>query len=186
MRGDCPIAGKARLGEVADHVFTVGDQYVVAHVTAIKPKGILALDLVKDKIKPEVIKQVKGKMLSDKLQAALNGSTTIAQVAQKSGSKVMPLQNIVFANPVIPGVSTEYKVVGTIFGLKPNQLSKPVEGDKGVFAYIIDSFTNPAPMTNALRQKEQLSQVLGQRAQSGVLESLKDKANVKDYRARIL
>jgi peptidyl-prolyl cis-trans isomerase D len=65
---------KADKGEVADQVFTVGDQYVVAHVTTIKPKGILSLDLVKDKIKPEVIKQVKGKMLSDKFAAAANGS----------------------------------------------------------------------------------------------------------------
>jgi hypothetical protein len=29
----------------SDQVFTVGDQYVVARVSAIKPKGILSLDV---------------------------------------------------------------------------------------------------------------------------------------------
>jgi peptidyl-prolyl cis-trans isomerase D len=164
----------------------VGDQYVVARVSAIKPKGILALDVIKKQIEPMVRIQVKGKQLSDKLQAALNGATSIDQVAQKAGSKVVPLQNIVFANPVIPGSQAEYKVIGTVFGSQPNKLSKPVQGQQGVYVFTLDSFANPAQLTNNVREKEQIGQALLQRSQGMVLDALKDKANVKDNRAKFL
>jgi len=177
---------KADNNEVGDQVFTAGDQYVVAKVTSIKPKGILTLDLVKDKIKPEVIKQVKGKMLSDKLSAAANGASSIDQVAQKAGSKVLPLQNIVFANPVIPGSSAEYKAIGTVFGLPVNKISKPIAGEQGVYVVVVDGFVNPAPLTNTVREKEQLAGNLMQRAEGQLFEALKDKDNVKDNRAKVL
>jgi peptidyl-prolyl cis-trans isomerase D len=177
---------KSDKGAFSDQVFAVGDQYVVARVSAIKPKGILPLDAVKKDIEPAVRIQVKGKQLSDKFQSALNGASSIDQVAQKAGSKVTPLQNIVFANPVIPGSAAEYKVVGTVFGSQPNKLSKPIEGQQGVYVISLDSFINPAQLTNNVREKQTLGTALLQRSQGQVLDALKDKANVKDNRARFL
>jgi len=176
----------ASLGDFTDKVYSAGDQSIVAKLTEVKPVGILSLENVKKQIKPMVLNMVKAKMLTAKYEEALKSASTIDQLAEKTGSKVVPVENIVFANPVLPGAGQENKLVGSIFGSQPNKLSKPVEGDKGLYAYVIDSFTNPAPMTNALRQKEQLGQVLEQRAQGGILESLKDKASIKDYRAKIL
>ena len=118
------------------------------------------------------------------MQAALNGSSTIDQVAQKAGTTANPIQNMVFANPVIPGSSAEYKFIGTVFGSQPNKLSKPVAGQQGVFVYVVDGFTNPAPLTNTVREKEQIGQQLFQRAQGVLIDALKDNANVKDNRAK--
>jgi peptidyl-prolyl cis-trans isomerase D len=177
---------KSDKGTFSDQVFAVGDQYVIARVSTIKPKGILPLDVVKKDIEPAVRIQVKGKQLADKFQSALNGASGIDQVAQKAGSKVVPLQNIVFANPVIPGSAAEYKVVGTVFGLQPNKLSKPIEGQQGVYVVSLDGFTNPAQLTNNVREKQTLGQALLQRSQGQVLDALKDKANVKDNRAKFL
>ena len=129
---------------------------------------------------------VKAKMLTDKLQSAENGSSTIDQVAQKAGSKVVPVQNIVLANPVLPGTSVEYKLVGTIFGSKPNKLSKPIEGEHGVYVFAVDNFINPAPLTNAVRERQQIGQALLQRSEGQIFDALKDKANVKDYRSKFL
>jgi peptidyl-prolyl cis-trans isomerase D len=179
-------AFKSEKGAFSDQVFASGDQYVVARVSAIKPQGILPLDAVKKQIEPMVRIKVKGKQLSDKFQSALNGASSIDQVAQKAGSKVVPLQNIVFANPVIPGSAAEYKVVGTVFGSQPNKISKPIEGQQGVYVFTLDSFTNPAQLTNNVREKQQIGQALLQRSQGSVLDALKDKANVKDNRAKFL
>jgi len=176
-------AGK---GDISDKVYIEGDQYIVAQLVQIKQKGTLPLDAVKKQIMPMVLNQVKGKMLSDKLQAALNGSSTIDQVAQKAGTKSNPIQNMVFANPVIPGSSAEYKLIGTVFGSQPNKLSKPIVGQQGVYVFALDSFTNPPPLNNAVREKQQIGQALLQRADQGVFDALKDKANVKDYRAKLL
>jgi len=179
-------AYKASSGDVSDQVYTVGDQYIVAHLTTIKPKGILPLDLIKDQIKPQVLVAAKAKILTDKLQTAENGATSISQVAQKAGSAVILLQNIVFANPVIPGSVAEYKVIGAIFGSQPGKLSKPVEGQTGVFVFAVDNFVKPAPLTNDVREKQQLGQQLLQRSEQQILDALKDKANVKDYRVKFL
>lgn len=179
-------AFKANKGDVGDQVYVVGDQYIVPVLTDTKPKGILPLDAIKKKIQPAVLNHVKAKQLEDKLQAAESGATSLDQVAQKAGAKVAAVQNIVLANPVIPGVSVEYKVIGTMFGSQPNKISKPIEGAHGVYVFSVDNFVNPAPLANAVREKEQISQALLQRSQGQLFDALKDKANVKDYRAKFL
>ncbi len=179
-------AFNADLGDFSDKVYTSGDQYIIAHLTQIKHKGILPLEDVKKQIEAAVKNKVKAKLLTDKFQAALNGASSIDQVAQKTGSKVVPVQNIVFANPILPGASAEYALVGTIFGSQPNKISKPVEGQQGVYVFIVDSFTKPAPLLNAVKIKEQLGQAIMQSADQQIFQALKDKANIKDYRAKYL
>jgi len=179
-------AFSAEKGDFTDKVYIAGDQYIIARLVQIKPKGTLSLDDVKKQIEPMVKNRVKGKLLSDKLLAGLNGSSTIDQVAQKSGLKALPVQNMVFANPVIPGSPAEYKLIGTIFGSQPGKLSKPVEGQQGVYVFVVDSFINPAPLTNPVREQQQLGQAELQRADSQIFDALKDNANVKDYRAKFL
>ncbi|MGN6641294.1 MAG: peptidylprolyl isomerase [Mucilaginibacter sp.] len=179
-------AFKANKGDFGDQVYVVGDQYIIPVLTDIKPKGILPLDAVKKKIQPAVLNHVKAKQLEEKLAVAENGASSIDQVGQKAGAKVNDVQNIVFANPVIPGLSVEYKVVGTVFGSQPNKLSKPIEGNHGVYVFSVDNFVNPAPLANAVREREQISQALLQRSEGQLFDALKDKANVKDYRAKFL
>jgi len=175
-------AYKAEKGDITDKVFTVGDQYVVTRLTEIKPKGILPLEAVKKQIEPAVRNEVKAKQLDEKFQ----GATSIDQAAQKAGVKVVPVQNVVFANPIIPGASLEYKVIGSIFGSQPNKLSKPVNGQQGVYVYVVDGFTNPAALTNNVREKQQIAQALMQRAAGQILDALKDNAIVKDNRYKLL
>ncbi len=174
----------AEKDDFSDKVYISDNQYIVAHLIQIKKVGILPLDEVKKQIAPMVKNQVKGKFLSDKFQAALSGTSNIDQVAQKVGGQVVPIQNIVFANPVIPGASAEYKLIGTVFGSQPNKISKPINGEQGTYVFVLNSFTNPPALTNAVREKEQLGQALLQRADSQMFEALRDKANVKDYRAK--
>jgi len=179
-------AFKAEVGDISNQVFTIGDQDIVARLTAIKPKGTLPLELVKKQIQPQVLIAAKGKILTDKMQAVVSSSANITQVSQKLNSPVTPLQNMVFANPIIPGSSAEYKVVGTIFGSQPGKLSKPVEGQTAVYVFVVDNFIKPAPLTNAVREKQEIGQAILQRSQDAILEALKDKANVKDYRSKFL
>lgn len=179
-------AFNAEKGDIYDQVYTSGDQYIVARLTAVRPQGILSVDLVKKQIEPMVRNQVKAKMLTDKFNAALSGSSTIEQAAQKAGTAVVPVQNIVFANPIIPGGGAEYKFIGTVFGSQVNKLSKPVAGQQGVYLFVVNSFVNPAALANTVTQKQQLGQALAQRSQGQALQALKDKGNVKDYRARLL
>jgi peptidyl-prolyl cis-trans isomerase D len=177
---------KADKGDFTDQVYESGNSYIVAKLASIKPKGILPLDEVKKQIQPQVMNIAKAKLLTPKFDSALSGASSIEQVAQKVGAQVTPVQNVVFANPIVPGSSQENKLIGAMFGSQVNKLSKPIEGDKAVYVYVVDSFINPAQLGVALKQKEQLGEMLLQRSENSILEAMKDKANVKDYRAKAL
>ncbi len=174
----------AKKGDVSNQVFELGTQYVVAQLEAIKPKGILTLDMVKKQIEPAVRNQVKAKQLEEKLNNALKGAAGLDKVAAQVGGKVTPVQNIVFANPIIPGIAQENKVVGAVFGSPLHKISKPIEGQNGVYVFEVDSFNNPPALNNALKDRQQIAQAALQRLDTDVFNVLKDKANVKDYRAK--
>ena len=174
----------AKAGTVTDKVYELGNQYVVAKLTDVRKKGILTLEQVKKQIEPMVRNRVKARMLTEQLDNALKGASSIAQVSQKVKKPVQSAQNIVFANPVLPGGGQENSVIGTVFGLQPNKLSKAIEGNMGVYVVSVNSFTKPAPLTNTFKQKEQIMQSLSQRAQGQYFDILKEKASIKDNRLR--
>lgn len=174
----------AEKGTVLDQVYQMDNAFVIARLTDIKPKGILPLEAVKKEIEPMVRNAVKARMLSEKINKALSGSATIDQVAQKLGKTAAPVQNIVFSNPIIPGLGQENKVVGAVFGSQPGKISKPIEGESGVYAFVVDGFTNPAPMANTYKQKEAMIQAAGQRALGAAFQALQDKSKIKDNRVK--
>jgi peptidyl-prolyl cis-trans isomerase D len=171
-------------GTVSNEIFDIGVKYVVAVLTTVKPEGTLSLEDVKKQIEPDVKRIVQGKVLKTKFESALSGAASLAQVAQKLGTPVVPVENVVFANPVIPAVAQENKVIGSIFGAQPNKLSKAIDGDRGVYVYTVKSFTNPPALTNLLKVKNQMEQTISQQVDQAVFEVLKKKADIKDNRAK--
>lgn len=174
----------AKEGKVLTQVYTMDNAFVIARLTAIQPKGQLSLADVKKQIQPMVMNAVKAKMLTEKLAKALNGTSSIDQVAAKVGKTVSPVQNMVFANPIIPGLAQENKVVGAVFGSPVGKLSKPIEGDKGVYVFTVDGFTNPAPMGNTFKQKETMILGVTQRALGAAFQALQDRVKIKDNRVK--
>jgi peptidyl-prolyl cis-trans isomerase D len=174
----------ASRGDVLKEVYQMDNAYVVARLTDIKPKGILPLEAVKKDIESAVRNAVKAKTLKESLEKALKGSTSIDQVAQKVSKPVIPVQNLVFANPILPGASQENKLVGSVFGSQVGKLSQPVEGQSGVYVYVVDGFTNPAPLANTYKQKEMMMQSISQRAMGSAFQALQDKTDIKDNRVK--
>ncbi|MEJ7692821.1 SurA N-terminal domain-containing protein [Daejeonella sp.] len=171
-------------GDVSEQVFEMGNKFAVATVVDVFEKGTLPLDQVKKQIETLVRNKVKARMLTEKMTAARAGASAIEQVAQKAGRPVTPVQNIVFANPVIPGIAQENKLVGAIFGSQPGKLSEVIEGESGIYVFVVNGFTNPAPLTNVFKQKVQVAQSLVQRAPGEAFKILRDKADIKDNRVK--
>lgn len=175
-------AFKADVGDVTDKVYELNNKYIVARLAEVREQGTLPLEIVKKDIEPAVINRVKAKQMSEKVNSALNGATTIAQVGQKLGKPAVKVDNIVFANPIIPGVAQEAKVVGTVFGLQPSKLSKSVEGTQGVYVVSVVDFINPTQPINLVAVKQQTLNALKQRVPGSIFEVLKDKADIVDNR----
>jgi len=128
--------------------------------------------------------QKKAKMLVEKFDKALAGASSIDAVASKVGKTATPVQNMVFANPIIPGLSQENKVVGSLFGSQVGKLSKAVIGDRGVYVYVVDGFTNPAPLANTFKQKESMLMNISQRSLGSAFQALQEKSDIKDNRVK--
>ncbi|WP_370526643.1 peptidylprolyl isomerase [Pedobacter sp. HDW13] len=169
-------------GDVLPEIYTMSNAYVVARLTNVSPKGTLSLADVKKEIEPMVRNAVKAKLLKEKLVNA--GKGNIDQVGAKLARPVSPVQNIVFANPVIPGVAQENALVGSVFGSQPGKLSAPVQGERGVYVFSVDGFTNPAPIANMFKQKEGMLLSLGQRSLGAAFQALQDNAQIKDNRVK--
>ncbi len=175
---------EADKGDVSKEIFTVGNTYVVAALKTIKPEGTLSLEDVKKEIEPAVIRSVKARILKEKADKAIAGAANLAQVAQKLSLTSENVENIVFANPIIPGHSQENKVIGAVFGSQPNKVSKGIEGERGIYVFAVKGFTNPAPFNTAAKVKESLVQNLAMQADGAAFEVLRKNAKVKDNRAK--
>jgi peptidyl-prolyl cis-trans isomerase D len=179
-------AFEAKAGDLSDKIYENDNHFIVAKVNTINPKGIQPLEAIKSNIEGEVLNFVKARMLSEKLNNALQGANSLDQVAQKVGKSAINVENIVLANPVIPGVALENKIIGTVFGLQPNTPSKVIEGNQGVYAVQVDSFVNPKELVDSERQQQQKQMLTSkeQRAWGSIFQALQSNADIDDNRIR--
>ncbi|WP_159636657.1 peptidylprolyl isomerase [Sphingobacterium composti Ten et al. 2007 non Yoo et al. 2007] len=177
---------ESKAGDVTDKIFETDNYFILAKTTGVSPKGIQPLEEIKSEIQLGVTNLVKARMLKEKMNNALNGASNIDQVAQKLGKTAVNVENIVLANPVIPGVSFESAVIGTVFGLQPNKPSKSIEGSQGVYAVQVSSFVNPKEMVETERkaQQKQMLATKQQRSWGSIFKALMDNADIDDNRIR--
>ncbi len=177
-------AFKAKTAELSNEIFDIGDKYVIAYLTSIKPKGTLSLNDVKKQIEPAVKNRVKAVALKAKIEAAAAGASNINQIAAKLKVSVVPVSNIVFANPVLPGLAQENKVIGAVFGSKINKISKAIDGERGVYVFNLTGFsTAPLPLIFTTN-KDALSKNLSASAEGNAFKALQKSANITDNRSK--
>ncbi|MND41793.1 Foldase protein PrsA 1 precursor [compost metagenome] len=176
-------AFEAEKNDVSE-VFESGDKYVVAHLIQIRDKGYVPLEYVKPEIEVAVRQQKKAEQLAEKVKSASNGASSIDAVAGKLSAPVQPFQGLSFGNPVIDGVGMEQKLFGTIFGSQAGKVSKPVAGEKGVFVFVVDNFTGPAPIADVKSFRRSVEMMQKQSSAAGTFEALQDKANIVDNRGK--
>ncbi|SUJ08423.1 Foldase protein prsA 1 precursor [Sphingobacterium spiritivorum] len=179
-------AFEAKKGDVTDKVYETDHTFIVARLADIQPKGILPLEAIKADIETPVRNLVKARQLKEKAENALKGASSIDQVGQKLGKSPIQVENIVLANPVIPGVALENTVVGTVFGLQPNKPSTAIKGNQGVYVVQVNGFVNPKNQvaTEIKAQQKQLIASKAQRSWNSIFKALQDKAKIDDNRIR--
>lgn len=173
----------AKKGEVSK-AFDMGDKFVVAKLSEIKAKGYLPLEQVKDQVEVEARKTIKAKMLTEKINAALTGAASVDQVATKLSVAAANAENVNFSSPYLASLGFEPALVGTVFSLDKNKLSKAIKGEQGVYIAQVIDVKEPAATTDFKESKKQLMQQRGGRAQYETFNALKEKAKVQDFRGR--
>jgi peptidyl-prolyl cis-trans isomerase D len=167
---------KTSIGDVKRfEVVNVG--HVIAKLKSITEKGLMSVE----EARPQVELLLKNKKKAEKIKAKMNG-TSLAAIAAANKVSVLNAVDLTIENPAIPSAGYEPKVIGTAFSSKAGQITKPIDGNSGVYVIVTKAVTK-AP---ALKKHDDYTAKVQQQAvnYSGrVMPALKNDADIQDNRA---
>jgi peptidyl-prolyl cis-trans isomerase D len=163
--------------------FDLDDSYAIVKVSGIKEEGMMPVSEVKEMVADKIMNEKKAAKLKEQLEAATKGNVSLEAVAQKLKGRYFPLVTIQYASDYVDNIGTEPKLVGTAFGTPSGKVSKPVSGETGVYVVKPGEFIKPDMPFEASLYKRQMARTTAQRVNfMTIIESIKDKAQIKDER----
>lgn len=168
---------------VASTVFDLVSEskYVVAIVKDKKEKGLAAFEDVKEIITPFAKKDKKAQMLMDQMNSALAGAGSVEAVAAKLKADVDTF-DVTFSTYSLPGYGPEPEVVGIITASKPNVMSKVVEGEMGLFVFMVKEIVEPAAPADRNMVMSQKVAFFQSKTNYELFKALERKADIEDNR----
>jgi peptidyl-prolyl cis-trans isomerase D len=142
----------------------------------------MTVEDARPQLEAAVRKEKKADQVIGRLNAAGALNATLQSISDKEGQPLKTANNVIFANAYAEGLGYEPKVVGTVFSLKENEVSKPVKGEQGVFILSVQSLTPPQPIADYNSFKQQLLSTLQPRLQYGLNDALKKSIKIEDDR----
>ncbi len=172
----------ATVGAVSP-VFETDDKFVVAVLTGKRQKGQPKVEDLREELTAAVRTEKKAEMILNKLKG-VNG--TLDEMAAKYGADatVKTADNVTFGANTIQGLGTEPVAVGKTFSLKPGAHTAPFKGETGVIAIELVSLTPAGEPGDLTAIKKQLASTRSMRAEGNIYEVVKEKADIKDNRAK--
>jgi len=171
--------GSMVMGTEGSPIFEMGDQFIVAVLTGIQKAGIAPFNSIKSNIELAVKKEKKAQQLIEKM----SGTNDLGALASKMGSTVNEANDINFDSYSIPGAGSEPAIAGAASVLQVNQISKPVQGNNGVYVVKVT-----AEKTNSQvdlpSEKFKLAATMNYRANSEAFEALREYAKIVDKRGK--
>lgn len=167
-----------KVGDVSEPM-EVGDQYIVAVVTAVHKAGVASAAEARPVVEPILRNEKKAKII---IESKFKGNTLEA-FAASSGSMVQRMDSLGFSAPFLAGIGSEPKVAGAVFNKALiNKASDPIAGNNGVFAIRVENVgAKPGVDSETFRQNLlQGTRMISYRG----LEALRRAADIKDNRAK--
>ena len=157
-----------------------GKGYVVVVLTDKLNEGTTSFDLVQGQCLEAAKKEAKKALITERLENALTGASTIEAVAEAAGKEVRTL-SFRISQFNIAGVGNEAAVVGTICGLEPGSLSGVITGDNGAFI-AITSPASPAPAIDYTNMAQNTQRSIRNLVGTQAYKALEEKAKIEDMR----
>lgn len=123
--------------------FDIDGGYVVAVLTGQTEKGLMPVEKATSRVRPLLTNERKAKMI----EAKISGST-LAEIAKSVNVTVRNAADVNLKSPTLSGVGYEPKVVGAMLNAKEKSVIKNIAGDKGVFAFEVESREIPTALPN--------------------------------------
>ena len=157
-----------------------GKGYVVVVLTDKLNEGTTSFELVQGQCLEAAKKDAKKALITERLENALTGASTIEEVAAAAGKEVRTL-SFRISQFNIAGVGNEAAVVGTICGLEPGSLSGVITGENGAFVAITSPVT-PAPVIDYSNMAQNTQRSIRNLVGTQAYKALEEKAKIEDMR----
>jgi peptidyl-prolyl cis-trans isomerase D len=167
-------------GEVSEPM-DVNDNYIVAIITSVSPKGLATPSAVRQSVEPIIRNEKKAQLI---IARQIKGAT-LDEIAKNAKQTVQQADSIAFSAFIVPGVGNEPQFIGAAFNKQLlNKVSTPIAGHSGVFVVTSGGVAGAANMgQTAETQKQQIEQRLKQQASQAVA-ALRKAADIDDNRSR--
>ena len=169
----------ANVGQVSE-VFEFGNNYVVATLTKVNSKGDIPLEDIKEEIKAKALKQKKGKMIVDEINA--ESFSTLAELAIRMSSQVQQASETTFLSSQVQNLGNEPELVGLICASEKEVITQPIVGNNAVFVTKVMSRNQERTSGDFSQQQVQISQALKQSASAAAYNAVKENAGIVDNR----
>jgi len=151
--------------------------YVVVVLKGKSEKdGLVVNAEILAKIQPELINKKKAAMINAKIKG-----TTLEEIAKNTNATVNAASSVTLASPLLSGVGNEPVVVGAMSTIKLNEVSKPIEGDKGVFVVKVNKRDTPIKLDSYDTFRNKIINNLKGRSYM-LFQVLEETAEIKDFR----
>ena len=153
--------------------------FIVAKLVEKKEKGLMSTEDASITALPEIRKEKKAKLIREKITG-----TTLADIAKNQGQSTKSAAAITIKNTTLSGAGAEPKVVGAAFGLAQGAVSKPIDGEKGVYVIEVTKVNEATKLDNYTAIMNRLNSERRNAVQSKVFSALEKAAEIEDNRAK--
>ena len=167
----------SRVGDVRR--FTLNDGYIVAKIIEFNKTRLPDIEDVRNEISQILIQNKKYDFLKNKYKSTLNIDT----IAEENNLEVENASAVTQYDPILVGAGVEPYIIGSSFSLEPDEISKLLKGNNGVYIIrllskeIAEEINLGQAISNSLSDREI------ERISTLIPEVLESKAEIVDNRS---
>ena len=167
--------------EVGDYKsFTVaGVGFIVAQLVDVNEEGLMSVEDAAASASTAVRNEKKAEMIRKKIATG-----ALADIAAAQGQTVKNATGVTMSNTTLSGAGAEPKIVGAAFGLGQGEVSKPIDGNRGVYVVEVTKVSEATKLENYAAIIARLSNARKNNVQTKVYSALEAAAEIEDNRAK--
>ncbi len=161
------------IGNVSN-VFDFENKVMVAVLTDIRPKGILPLEAVKDDIKVLVTRDVKARILKEKMK-------NVKSLDDKIFGAQADTATLSFASYSLPNYGPEQNIEGRMAVAEQGKLLGPLKGDQAVFFFKVVEAGKKPQVADVKYFQQRNFDTFNQRVATSAYNALEENAVIENF-----
>jgi len=167
------------VGDVSP-VFDLEGMFVVAALKLKTEEGYPSLEDIKSRLTAFVTNEVKGNVLAEKMGAY---GKEFDKISENLNLDKVDINSLTFSSRNIQGFGAENKVIGSVFGMNPSEVSEPIIGSGAVFVIKVDKLTEAPERDDYTQNNTTLKNTFTQRVdQDYPFRAIEKASDIKDNR----